>query len=251
MMKKRNRFISIILIFSLVFMNFVFTAQVLAQEPMAFGEIRPIGDVMVGTSTNEWLKLNDIYPLLKNTKLLTKEGTAFIATKDKLKIRLLENTEASIVTENSNYSVNLTNGALSFSAIPSIPFSIIAAQATISAVPGTNYTNIEGMVRSSGQGTEIRCISGDIKVSRLGSRDKTLKAGEKLFVSSAGTVGEAETETKKETREAKVTESKSHHLRNIVIGSLVIAGGTVAALAAFGKSGGEGGKVASPSAPSP
>jgi hypothetical protein len=249
MMKERYRFVSVLLIISLTFMNSIFITQVLAQEPVAFGEIKPIGDVMVGSSTNEWVRLNDIYPLLKSTKLLTKEGTAFIATKDGLKIRLLENTEASIVTENSDYSVNLTKGALSFSTIPSLPFSIIAAQTTISAVPGTNSTNVEGMVHSSGQGTEIRCISGDIKVSFLGSDDKTLKAGEKLFVSSSGAVGEAATETKKETKEAQVTESKSHHLRNIVIGSLVIAGGTIAALAAFGHGGGGGGTVASPSAP--
>jgi len=229
-MRKKNPFISVTLAFTFLFIS---ATQVSAQEVIAYGEIKSSGDVMIASSTDKWTKMKGIYPLLNSTEIMTKEGVAFIVMKDGSKIELSKNTEASIDVKKS-YLANLKRGTLYFGVIPSDSLSIFTAQATILVAKETgspDSQSIQGMVISSEKGTEIRCFSGHINVTFLGSQKKILKTDEIFFVSSSGPV------------QLYATGAKARLINSTFLG-LFITGGTVAAFDAFRKGG-----IASPSIP--
>ncbi len=184
---KKCRFISLVLIPSLIFSNFIFAAHISAQEPVAFGEIKAAGAVQIESSTGQWVEMRDVYPLLKNTKLRTRDGIVSITTRGGSRIELSKDTEVAFEALNGGYTINLKQGTLSFNMTPPELLTVTTAQATVSVVP--NPENYRGMVICSEKGTEIRSISGKINVSYLGSSNiKILAAGESLFVSAKGQV---------------------------------------------------------------
>ncbi|MEW6417106.1 MAG: hypothetical protein AB1480_03175 [Nitrospirota bacterium] len=239
-MIKKNCFISAILLFSFIFTNFIPTTQVLAYEPLAFGEIKVSGEVMIESSTGSWMRLQDVYPLLKNTKLKTGDGVAIINTKNGSIINLSKNTEATIEPLNEGYTSNLEKGTLSFNIniTSNTSLTIITPHATVSAVP--NPSSIKGIVLCSNKGTEVRSISGKINVSFHGLPPKALNTGEHLFVSS---------ETSWETATAATVPATGTEagmgIHTIIATGLVVSGGLFIAVEMFREE-----DVASPSSPS-
>jgi hypothetical protein len=239
---KKYRFVSLILIPSLIFMNFIPTAQVSAGKPMAFGEIRSTGNVLIESSTGQWMEMQETsYPLIKNTKLRTRDGIVSITTSDGSKIDLSKDTEAAINALNGGYTVSLTKGNVSFNITPSITLTITTPHVTVSAIP--NPANIQGIVICSDKGTEVRSISGKINVSYRGLvQPRGLNTGEGLFVSAAGEakklMGAVVPATGKAGGPKLLTKA-------LLIGTLVTAG-IVIALQAFRE---EEERVASPAAP--
>jgi hypothetical protein len=239
---KKFRFISLVLIPSLIFSNFIFATQISAQEPVAFGEIKAAGAagaVQIESSTGQWVEMRDVYPLLKNTKLRTRDGIVSITTRGGSRIELSKDTEVAFEALNGGYTINLKQGTLSFNLTPPESLTVTAAQVTVSAV--TNPENIRGMVICSEKGTEIRSISGKINVSYLGSNIKILAAGESLFVSAKGQViaaaaGAATTGT---------TAGTTIGTTGLIVAGALVTTGIVVAVSALGGGGG----VVSPSAP--
>jgi hypothetical protein len=183
---KKCRFISLVLIPSLIFSNFIFAAHISAREPVAFGEIKAAGAVQIESSTGQWVEMRDVYPLLKNTKLRTRDGIVSITTRGGSRIELSKDTEVAFEALNGGYTINLKQGTLSFNMTPPELLTVTTAQATVSVVP--NPENYRGMVSCSEKGTEISSISGKVNVGYLGSNTKILTAGESLFVSAKGQV---------------------------------------------------------------
>lgn len=238
---KKYRLISVILIPFLIFMNLIPAMQVSAEGPKAFGEIRSAGNVLIESSTGQWMEMREVYPLLKNTKLRTREGIVSITTSDGSKIDLSKDTEAAIDALNGGYTVNLTNGTLSFNITPSVSLTVITPHATVSAIP--NPANIQGIVICSGRGTEIRSISGKINVSYRGLvQPSVLNTGEGLFVSAAGEVNKLMGAVVPAAGKAGGPKLLT---KALLIGTLVTAG-VVIALQAFRE---EEEGIASPSAP--
>lgn len=238
---KTYRFISLILIPSLIFTNFIFTTHVLAQEPIAFGEIKASGVVQIESSTGQWVKMQDVYPLLKNTKLRTGEGVVFITMKDGSRIDLSKGTEAVIDVLDGSYTINLAKGTLYFDMPPSATLTVITPHTTVST--GQNPKNNQGIIVSSDKGTEVRNIAGNTKISFCGLQPRALAGGESLFVSTKGeckAIAAAEAGGK---GTAGGTDKKLS--TTLIIGGLATAG-IIVALSALG---GGGGGVASPSAP--
>lgn len=238
---KKFRFISLVLILSLIFSNFIFATQISAQEPVAFGEIKASGVVQIGSSTGQWVEMKDVYPLLKNTKLRIGDGVVFIAMKDGSKINLSKGTEAVIDVMDGNYTINLTKGTLYFDIPPSATLTVITPHTIVST--GQNPKNNHGTIISIDKGTEVRDISGNVKVRFCGLQPRALVEGESLFVSTKGeckAIAAAEAGGK---GTAGGTDKKLS--TTLIIGGLATAG-IIVALSALG---GGGGGVASPSAP--
>jgi hypothetical protein len=238
---KTYRFISLILIPTLIFTNFIFTTHVLAQEPIAFGEIKASGVVQIESSTGQWVKMQDVYPLLKNTKLRTGEGVVFITMKDGSRIDLSKGTEAVIDVLDGSYTINLAKGTLYFDMLPSATLTVITPRTTV--LTGQNPKNNQGIIVSSDKGTEVRNIAGNTKISFCGLQPRALADGESLFVSTKGeckAIAAAEAGGK---GTAGGTDKKLS--TTLIIGGLATAG-IIVALSALG---GGGGGVASPSAP--
>jgi len=246
---KKYVFISLMFISSLLVSNLIFTMQVAAQEPVAFGEIRSTGLVQIGSSTGKWIQMQDIYPLLRNTKLSTKEGVASISTREGSKIDFSRNTEAAIDALNGSYTINLTNGTISFNITPSTSLTIATRQVTISViqqvggyyslVAGTGapaFTNIQGMVFSSDKGILVRSISGRINVSISGLQPRMLNTGASLFASLEGdrNKGGIGNESGEDGKYSKL-------FRGLIVGAFFTTG-TITAFDSF-----RGGGVASPS----
>ncbi len=183
---KKCRFISLVLIPSLIFSNFIFAAHISAQETVAFGEIKAAGAVQIESSTGQWVEMRNVYPLLKNTKLRTRNGIVSITTRGGSRIELSKDTEIVFGALNGGYTINLKQGTLSFNMTPPELLTVTTVQATVSVVP--NPENYRGMVSCSEKGTEISSISGKVNVGYLGSNTKILTAGESLFVSAKGQV---------------------------------------------------------------
>jgi hypothetical protein len=238
----KSPFISVLLIFFLLSINIAFVPQVLAQEPLAYGEIKASGEVLIESSTGKWLKMRDVYPLLNETKLRTGDGAVIIAMKDGSRIELSNETETALKAQDSAYTSNLAKGTLSFRVIPSSTLTIITPHATISAIP--NPSNIQGIVSCTDRGTEVRSVSGEMNVS-YNSNEKLLHSGERLFASSEGAEGAptAVAATGKTIAGIKPL--------TLVLGAIVVGGGTIVALSSFGGDGGDGDNngVQSPSSP--
>jgi hypothetical protein len=181
---KKYRFISLILIPSLIFTNFIFSTHISAQEPIAFGEIKASGIVRIGSSTGQWVEMREVYPLLKNTKLRIGDGVVFIAMKDGSKINLSKGTEAVIDVLDGNYTINLTKGTLYFDIPPSATLTVITPHTIVSTAQ--NPKNNHGTIISIDKGTEVRNISGNVKVRFCGLQPRALVEGESLFVSTKG-----------------------------------------------------------------
>lgn len=189
----------IIFLLAITSANLLSSQNCLAQESYAFGEIKSSGSVQIGSSTGKWVQIQDIYPLLKNTKIRTNDGIVFITTREGSRIDLSKDTEASIEAMNNNYPVNLVNGTISFNITPSSSLTIVTKNATISvatqvggyyslvAGPGApDLTNIQGMVFSNAQGTYIKSINGRINISGSSLQARVLNTGESLFASADG-----------------------------------------------------------------
>lgn len=238
---KKFRFISLVLILSLIFSNFIFATQISAQEPVAFGEIKASGVVQIGSSTGQWVEMQDVYPLLKNTKLRTGEGVVFITMKDGSRINLSKGTEAVIDVLDGGYNINLAKGTLYFDIPPFATLTVITPHTTVST--GQNPKNNQGIIVSSDKGTEVRNIAGNTKISFCGLQPRALADGESLFVSTKGeckAIAAAEAGGK---GTAGGTDKKLS--TTLIIGGLATAG-IIVALSALG---GGGGGVASHSAP--
>jgi hypothetical protein len=182
-----SRLISIMLISSFILTNFI-PVQVFAQEPMAFGEIKPEGEVFILNSSGKWVELKNVYPLLKRTKLKTKDGTAFITTKEGSKIDILKETEAIITVVDTGYTVDILNctGNLSFNIIPPVTLAVTTPETTLLYVQKAETpspANIRGTVLNKDTGTEVKSIFGKIKVAQHSFQEKILDTGESLFVS--------------------------------------------------------------------
>lgn len=231
---RNYRYISIILIFSLIFTNLIPASQALAVSPIAFGEIKAAGSVQIETSTGKWVEMRNVYPLLKNTKLRTGDGVVSIITRDGSRIDLSRNAEIAIDILNKTYNINLPKGTLSFNITPPESITVITPHVTVSAV--TNPANIQGMVLCSDKGTEVRSISGRININQPGVQTKTINSGESLFAFSA-TSGEAATATVPAAGTVAGVE-----IPVLIAGGLVVTGGIVIAVEAFREE-----EVASPS----
>ena len=241
------RFISVILILSLLFTNLIPLSQALAESPIAFGEIKPAGDVMTESSTGQWVKMKEVYPLLKDTKLKTGEGIVSIITKDGSKIDLSRETEAIINVTDSNYTVTLvgcSKGTLSFNMTPPASLTVTTTQATLSTVRVPSQANIQGMVINSDKGTDIRSISGRITVRPLGLQPKVLNTGESLFASLSdeckAIIAKAPA-TGTAAGVPSIAGDNTRLLQGLIVGAFFV-GGTIVALEAFREEG-----VASPS----
>jgi hypothetical protein len=238
----KSPFISVLLIFLFLSMNIVFIPQVLAQESLAYGEIKTSGEVLIESSTKKWLKMRDVYPLLDETKLKTVDGAVIIAMKDGSRIELSKETETALKAQKGAYTSNLAKGTLSFRVIPSATLTIITPHATISAIP--NPSNIQGIVSCTDKGTEVRSVSGELNVS-YNSREKLLDSGERLFASPAGAEG---------TRTAAAATGKTTagiKPLTLVLGAIVVGAGTIVALSSFGGNGSNNDNdgIQSPSSP--
>lgn len=238
----KSPFISVLLIFLFLSMNIVFIPQVLAQESLAYGEIKTSGEVLIESSNGKWLKMRDVYPLLNETKLKTGDGVVIIAMKDGSRIDLSNETETAFKAQNSAYISNLAKGTLSFRMIPSSILTIVTPHATISAIP--NPSNIQGIVSCTDKGTEVRSVSGKINVS-YNSHKKLLYSGERLFASSADAEGASASAA---TTGKTIAGVKPLAL---ILGAIVVGAGTIVALSSFGGDGGDGDNdgVQSPSSP--
>jgi ferric-dicitrate binding protein FerR (iron transport regulator) len=231
----KSPFISVLLILFLLSMNVVFIPQVLAQESLAYGEIKASGGVLIESSNGKWLKMQDVYPLLNETKLKTGDGVVFITMKDGSRIDLSKETEAALKAQKSAYTSNLARGTLSFKLTPSSTLTIVTPHATISAIP--NPSDIHGIVSCTDKGTEVRSVSGKINVS-YNSQKKLLYSGERLFATPAGAEG------------ASTASTIAGAPLATTLGALVIAAGcTIIAVEAFRDYDDEG--IESPSSPSP
>ena len=231
----KSPFISVLLILFLLSMNIAFIPQVLAQEPLAYGEIKASGGVLIESSNGKWLKMQDVYPLLNETKLKTGDGVVFITMKDGSRIDLSKETEAALKAQKSAYTSNLAKGTLSFKVTPFSTLTIVTPHATISAIP--NPSDIHGIVSCTDKGTEVRSITGKVSVS-YNSQKKLLYTGERLFATPAGAEG---TSTAATIAGAPLATT---------LGALVIAAGcTIIAVEAFRDYDDEG--IESPSSPSP
>ncbi len=246
---KKYRFISLMRILSLILANLMSAVQVAAQEPVAFGEINPAGVVQMESSTEKWAEMQNMYPLLRNTKLRTKEGIAAITTKDGSKIDLSMNTEAAINALSGSYTINLANGTISFNITPSTSLTVITKEATISVIQQVGgyyslvagvgapaFSNTQGVVFNSAKGTSIRSMNGRIKVVINGLQPRTLNTGESLFASleGNGNKGIIGNETGDPGNYSKL-------FRGLIIGTFFTTG-TITAFDAF-----RGGGIASPS----
>jgi hypothetical protein len=240
---KKYQFISLMLIPCLIFANLISTIQVSAQEPITFGEIKAMGAVQIESSTGQWVKMQDVYPLLKNTKLRTKDGIVYIIARDGSRIELSNETEASIDALNGGYTINLIKGTLSFNVAPSTPLTVTTRQANVSVIKQTGgslvagvgaptLTNIQGTVFCSDKGTFIKSISGKINVSPYGLQAKILNTGESLFASLESKNNPIAADPVKNTK----------LIQGLIAGTFLIAG-TITAFEAFRS----GGRVASPS----
>ncbi len=193
MLDKKTNF-SFIILFIIITSLFIVT-EASASDTFAYGEISSSGDVTIESSTGKWIKMQQVYPLLKNTKLKTNEGVSFIYTKEGSKIDLSRNTEVSVESQIGNYKINLVTGTISFSISPSVSLAIITKDANIS-VPhqiGGNYSlvagpgaplikNIQGIVILTKKGTYVRSISGEINVNAVGMQTIVLNSGESLHI---------------------------------------------------------------------
>lgn len=227
---KNYRYISVILTLSLIFSNLVPASQVLAEGPMAFGEIKAAGDVMIESSIGRWVKMQEIYPLLKEIKLKTGEGIVFITTKDGSKIDLSRETEAIINVTDSNYTVTLTGcskGTLSFNMAPPASLTVATTQATLSTVRVPSQANIQGMVINSDKGTDVRSISGKITVRPLGLQPKVLNTGESLFASLSDECKAILAKASK-TGIAAIPGSQTGLLQGLIVGTFFVGGATIA-----------------------
>jgi hypothetical protein len=191
----KQRSIILMVVAAFIFINFIPTTQVTAQDPVAFGEIKAGGDVQIESSVGKWVKVHDIYPLLKNTKLRTDDGIVFITTKNGSRIDLSRNTEASIDATNESCTINLVKGTLTFNMTPSESFIVMTENAIVkvSHQDGSNYplvagvgapapSNIQGMVFNDEEGTFVKSDSGKINVLlRDGSQQKVLNNGQTLL----------------------------------------------------------------------
>jgi hypothetical protein len=238
----KSPFVSVLLIFFFLSMNIAFIPQVLAQEPLAYGEIKTSGEVLIESSNGKWLKMRDVYPLLNETKLKTGDGAVIIAMKDGSRIELSKETETALQAQKGAYTSNLAKGTLSFRVIPSSTLTIITPDATISAIP--NPSNIQGIVSCTDKGTEVRSVSGEINVS-YNSHEKLLDSGERLFASPTGAEG---TSTAAAATGKTIAGIKP---LTLVLGAIVVGAGTIVAVSSFGGGGGDGDHngVQSPSSP--
>jgi hypothetical protein len=168
-------------------------------EPVVFGEIKASGYVQIRTSTAQWNRLQEIYPLLKSNGLKTGEGIAAITTREGSRFDLSNNTEAAIEASDGSYVLTLTQGTVSFSITPSTSLSIITKDADISvsrqigglfslvAGPGVpSLANIQGMVVNTSEGTLIRSMAGRMQVNIKGLQARVINSGESLFASAGG-----------------------------------------------------------------
>lgn len=183
-----------------VFLVLVGFCQSLAfAEPIAFGEIKASGDVQIRTSTAQWHRLQELYPLLTSTGLKTGEGIAAVTTREGSRFDFSSNTEAAIEASDGSYVLTLTQGTVSFSITPSTSLTVITKDADISvsrqiggyfslvAGPGVpSLANIQGMIMSSSEGTLIRSMAGRIQVNMKGLQARVINAGESLFASAGG-----------------------------------------------------------------
>lgn len=196
-MKRYNYFSCLIQVIILITIFSPIIAS--SMEPVAFGEIKSSGGVQIGSSTGKWVQVQDVYPLLKNTRIRTNDGVVFITTRDGSRIDLSKETEASIDAAKGSYSVALENGTVSFNITPSTSLAITTRGAIISVaqqvggyyslvagVGAPSFTNIKGMVFSGPKGTFIKSISGRINVSGPALQARVLNAGESLFASLEG-----------------------------------------------------------------
>jgi len=226
---KNCRYVSVILILSILFSNLIPVSQLLAQSPMAFGEMKIAGDVMIKSSTGQWVKVQGNYPLLAKTELRTKDGIVSITTRDGSKIDILKETEAIISVTESIYNIELLGcdkGALTFNMAPPALLTVDTKQVDISTVRAPSQANRLGSLNNNDKGTEIKSIAGTIIANLWSKEQRTLNSGESLSVSmsdvclailAAGTgAGTA------------ATPGTSVLLRGLIIGGVLIGGGVVA-----------------------
>jgi hypothetical protein len=191
--------IFLILIHTFILNNFIFSMYALAEGPVAFGEMKASGAVQIESSTGKWVEMQDVYPLLKNTKLRTGDGLIFITTREGSRIDLSRGTEVTIDAMNGSYSVNLVRGSISFNVAPTSTLNIDTKQANISIASqvagyhslvagygAPSLANTQGMVFNNDKGTLIRSNNGRIEVVINGLQPRTLNTGESLFAALEG-----------------------------------------------------------------
>jgi len=229
MVNYNYRSISVILILSIIFSNLIPVSQLLAESPMAFGEMKIAGDVMIESSTGQWVKVQGTYPLLAKTKLMTKDGIVSIITRDGSKIDILKETEAVVSVADSTYNIEILGcklGALTFNMTPPASLTVDTKQADFLTVRAPSQANRLGSVNNNDKGTEIKSIYGIITVNPRGQEPRKINSGESIFVSMsdeclailAGLPASG----------AAATPGASPLLRGVALGVLFIGGGVVA-----------------------
>ncbi len=166
----------------------------LEAEKLSFGEIKAVGDVQIESSTGKWIKLKDIYPLLKKTRLKTNEGVVFVTTSSGCRLDLSKDTELEIITDEMSYKVDMKKGTLSFNIAPVSSLIIFTANKIISVERQTadeqlllgglsTFKDTQGIVFVNDREIFLKNISGKIRISdKDGLQTKILGAGETFLV---------------------------------------------------------------------
>ncbi len=161
-------------------------------EILSFGEIKSAGNVQIESSRGKWIKVNEIYPLFKNTRLKTTDGVVFITTSSGSRIDLSKDTEVEIITEGGTYKVNMKKGTLTFNITPASSLIIYIADKIISVekrlegyqlllggIGVSSLKDTQGIVFFNNKEIFIKSILGNINISdKNGLQMKILGAGE-------------------------------------------------------------------------
>ncbi len=200
-MRKKRCHLAEFLIFFLAIPFSFYPFIVLAEETLSFGELHSSGSVQIETSTGTWENIQPVYPLLKNTRLRTKDGVVFITTKEGSRIDVSKDSELYIEASNKSYRINLLKGTITFNVSSDIDFSVLTHETTVFitkqiggiyslvAGPGApSTTNIYGMVLRNAQGTYIKSFSGKLMIKH-NVRYILIDSGETFFAGlNEGTV---------------------------------------------------------------
>lgn len=212
------------------YLNLILIPDVTASDTFAYGEVNSSGDVSIDSSTGKWVKMQRVYPLLKNTKLKTLEGVAFIQTKEGSRIDLSQNTELSMDSQLGKYEINLVSGTISFNITPAVSLNIITKDTNISvshqiggiytlvAGPGaTPVRNIQGIVSITEEGTYVRSIAGKIGIRPRGLQARILNSGDSFFSGEQGSM----------TSAASYATEQERILQGLIAGAFFTTGTTV------------------------
>ncbi|MFA5354658.1 MAG: hypothetical protein WC291_10545 [Thermodesulfovibrionales bacterium] len=186
--------------------SIVCTITILAFGTASFALDRPaavLGDV-VGNGKAElkggvgnWMSVEGrSFPVVDGASLRSGEGSASMVMRDRVKMQLGRDSEATVHGSVGAYSIMLAKGSLGFSVPRGISFTVTTptsvVQVPTSAGPIQKVSHaapdsVRGMVIFDGKGTKVVSVSGDLMVKDLsGTGHQLLAAGDSLYLDSRG-----------------------------------------------------------------